>query len=317
MTEPSHPVPSTARVVIIGGGIAGTSVAYHLAKLGWTEVVLLEQNDIAAGTTWHAAGMVTRLRTSGSMMKVNQATADLYGRLAAESGHDPHWRQVGSLVMARTPDRMTQIRRTTAMAGYLGVQSEIITGRDVTARWPVVRGDDLVGAAWIPDDGRVNPADAAIALSKAAAARGVKIVTGVRVTDLLHKAGRVAGVTTQHGTVTAELVVLCGGMWSRQLAGRVGVNLPAPPGRAPLRRQQCHPRRQWRRPLLPRLRRPDLLPWRRPPDRRRRHARRVPAAHQALAGRPRARRLLVQAAGGGLAQVRRPAPRGLSPHPRA
>jgi 4-methylaminobutanoate oxidase (formaldehyde-forming) len=229
MPTPSSPLPSSARVVIIGGGVAGTSVAYHLAKLGWKDVVLLEQNDIAAGTTWHAAGMVTRLRTSGSMMKVNQATADLYGRLAAESGHDPRWRQVGSLVMARTPDRMTQVLRTTAMAGYLGVQFEIITGKAISDRWPIVRGDDLVGGAWIPDDGRVSPADAAIAMAKAAVQRGARVITGVRVTELLHKDGRATGVATDHGDISADRVVLCGGMWSRQLAGRVGVNLPLHP----------------------------------------------------------------------------------------
>ena len=229
MPAPSQPLPSSARVAIIGGGIAGNSVAYHLAGLGWKDVVLLEQSAIAGGTTWHAAGMVTRLRTSGSMMKVNQATAALYAGLGAEPGRGPLWRQVGSLVMARTPDRMRQIHRTTAMAGYLGVASEIITGKSVTDRWPVVRGDDLVGAAWVPDDGRVNPADATVALSKAAVARGVRIITGVRVTDLLQRDGRAVGVATDHGDVTAEQVVLCGGMWSRQLGLRAGVNIPLHP----------------------------------------------------------------------------------------
>jgi 4-methylaminobutanoate oxidase (formaldehyde-forming) len=222
-------IPTSARVVIIGGGVAGTSVAYHLAKLGWKDIILLEQQKLAGGTTWHAAGMVGRLRVSSSMMKINQASADLYAGLAAETGHDPRWRQVGSLVMARTEDRMHQIRRTTAVAAYLGVNCELITPKTVADRWPWIRTDDLTGAAWIPEDGRCNPAETALAMARGASNRGVKIIEGIRVTDLLHRDGRITGVTTTQGDILAEHVVLTGGMWSRQLAARAGVNVPLYP----------------------------------------------------------------------------------------
>jgi glycine cleavage system aminomethyltransferase T/glycine/D-amino acid oxidase-like deaminating enzyme len=219
-------IPTSARVIIIGGGVAGTSVAYHLAKLGWKDVVLLEQQKLAGGTTWHAAGMVGRLRVSSSMMKINQASADLYASLKAETGVDPDWRQVGSLVLARNDQRMHQIRRTTAVASYLGVDSELIDAKEVAKRWPWMRHDDLAGAAWIPGDGRVKPADTAIAMAAGAKKYGVNIVEGIRVVDLLHRDGRITGVATTLGNITADHVVLTGGMWSRQLAKRAGVNVP-------------------------------------------------------------------------------------------
>jgi glycine cleavage system aminomethyltransferase T/glycine/D-amino acid oxidase-like deaminating enzyme len=217
-------LPNSARVVVIGGGIAGTSVAYHLARQGWRDIVLLEQAKLAGGPTWHAAGMVSRLRVSSSMMKINQASIDLYSRLKAETGHDPQWRQVGSLMMARTDDRMHQIRRTTAMAGYLGVESELITGKAAAERWPLLRSDDLVGAAWIPGDGRVHPAEVTLAM-----ARGVKIFDEVRVTEILQRDGRAIGVAIADHEIHADYVVLTGGMWSRQLALRAGVNIPLHP----------------------------------------------------------------------------------------
>src|SRR6476619_434936 len=167
----SDHVPKQVRVVVVGGGIVGCSVAYHLAKLGWRDVVVLEQGEIAGGTTWHAAGMVGRLRTSASMTRINDASARLYASLEAETGHSTGWKQVGSLIVARTEERMVQLRRTAGTAAYLGVNIELIDGKAARQKWPLMRADDLRGAAWLPDDGKVIPKETAVALAKAARQR--------------------------------------------------------------------------------------------------------------------------------------------------
>lgn len=219
----SGKVPARARVVVVGGGVAGTSVAWHLVQNGWRDVLLLEQNKLAGGTSWHAAGMVGRLRVSSSMMRINQDSADLYARLGALTGHDVGWRQVGSLLLARNAERMTQFRRTTGVASYLGVECHEITPREAQERFPCIRVDDLAGAFWIPHDGRVLPGEVPLALAKGARAGGATVVEGVRVLRLLHVGGRVMGVRTNEGDVEAEHVVLTGGMWTRQLALEAGV----------------------------------------------------------------------------------------------
>ena len=204
MTKPTASTfPSRAQVVIVGGGIAGTSVAYHLSELGWRDVLLLEQNRLGGGTTWHAAGMVTRLRTSSSMMRINQASADLYARLAGLVEHDVGWRQVGSLVIARTRDRLTQYHRTVAMARYLGVECHEVSPRECGERFPGMRTDDLSGGYWIPDDGRCLPAEIPIALARGAVRAGVKVIEHARVKKLLLRDGRVGGVRVP---VRAEVV---------------------------------------------------------------------------------------------------------------
>ncbi|HEY1377585.1 MAG TPA: FAD-dependent oxidoreductase, partial [Gemmataceae bacterium] len=222
-------LPTQVRVVVVGGGIAGCSVAYHLAKLGWRDVLLLEQGELAGGTTWHAAGMVGRLRTSSSMTRINDASARLYAALEAETGHPTGWKQVGSLVVARTEERMVQLRRTAGTAEYLGVAIELIDGRAARAKWPLMRADDLLGAAWLPDDGKVIPKETATALAIGARRRGVTVRENVRVLDILHQNRRATGVRTAEGDVAAGCVVICGGMWTRQLALRCGVNLPLYP----------------------------------------------------------------------------------------
>ncbi len=222
-------LPSQTRVLIIGGGVAGTSVAWHLTQLGWRDVVLVEQNRLAGGTSWHAAGMVGRLRVSSSMMRINQDSADLYARLKELTGHDVGWRMVGSLLLARNHDRMIQFRRTTGVAGYLGVECHEITPTEAQAKFPCIRVDDLAGAFWIPQDGRVLPGEVPLALAKGAQAGGAQVIEGVRVTKLLSKDGRVTGAETHLGTIQAEIVVLTGGMWTRQLALTAGVNVPLHP----------------------------------------------------------------------------------------
>ncbi len=222
-------LPSQTRVLIIGGGVAGTSVAWHLTQLGWRDVVLVEQNKLAGGTSWHAAGMVGRLRVSSSMMRINQDSADLYSQLQKLTGHEVGWRQVGSLLLARNRDRMIQFRRTTGVAGYLGVECHEISPAEAQAKFPCIRVDDLAGAFWIPHDGRVLPGEVPLALARGAQAGGAKVIEGVRVTKLLAQDGRVLGAETNQGTIHAEIVVLTGGMWTRQLALAAGVNVPLHP----------------------------------------------------------------------------------------
>lgn len=222
-------LPSEADIVIIGGGIAGASVAYHLTKLGRKNVLLLEQNQLGGGTTWHAAGMVGRLRTTNSMTKINQASAELYAGLEKETGHSVGWKQVGSVIVGKSKDRMIQLQRTCAMAELMGVEAHIVSAAEAQQRWPLMRKDDLIGAAWLPHDGKVIPKEVPVALAKAAETRGSKVLEGVCVLELEHSRGRVTGVLTNLGRIKADHVVLTGGMWSRALALRCGVHLPLYP----------------------------------------------------------------------------------------
>ncbi|HXT41664.1 MAG TPA: FAD-dependent oxidoreductase, partial [Candidatus Angelobacter sp.] len=221
--------PDHARVVIVGGGIIGCSVAYHLARLGWKDVLLLEQNELAGGTTWHAAGLVGRLRTTNSMTKINKYSAELYARLEKETGHSVGWKQVGSLIVARSEDRMNQLRRTAAMSEWFGVEVQLISPEAAGEKWPLLRVDDVVGAAWLPHDGKVVPKEVALALAKGAQSLGAKVCENVRVMDVEHRAVRAVGVKTNQGHITAEYVVLTGGMWTRELGLRCGVTIPLYP----------------------------------------------------------------------------------------
>lgn len=223
---PFQSLPRKAKAVVVGGGIVGSSVAYHLAKQGWQDVVLLEQNKLAGGTTWHAAGMVGRLRTSSAMVQIAEHSAKLYASLHEETGHDNRWRQVGSLIVARNEKRLDLLRRNAAMAQYFGVEVNIVSPDEAKKHWPLIQADDLVGAAWIPGDGKVNPKETGVALAKGAAKHGATVIEDVRVNNIIVKDGRAVGVQTSRGDIQAEYVVICGGMWARQLGLKCGVNLP-------------------------------------------------------------------------------------------
>jgi 4-methylaminobutanoate oxidase (formaldehyde-forming) len=222
-------LPRQARAVIVGGGIAGCSAAYHLAKAGWRDVLLLEQNRLAGGTTWHAAGMVSRLRSSHSMAVLNDHSARLYASLEAETGTPTGWKQVGSLLLARTPDRLTQHRRTARLASLFGIDCQEVSVADAARLWPGIRTDDLLGAFWLPEDGRVDPAATAMALARGAELQGVTIREGPRVLGICQDGSHVTGVRTNAGDVNAEVVLLCTGMWSRQLGLDIGVDIPLYP----------------------------------------------------------------------------------------
>ncbi|MFI6601586.1 FAD-dependent oxidoreductase [Nonomuraea sp. NPDC050536] len=219
-------LPSRAQVVIIGGGIVGCSVAYHLAELGWTDVVVLEQGQLSCGTTWHAAGLVGQLRSTESMTKLIQYSTDLYGRLEAETGFGTGWKRCGSVSVARTPERMTQLRRTAAQARNYGITAEIITPAEAGELWPVMRTDDLVGGVWLPGDGKANPSDLTQALARGAQRRGVQVLERIRVTGVSVVDGRVRKIATTEGDIETEILVNCAGQWAKQLGRMAGVTVP-------------------------------------------------------------------------------------------
>ncbi len=219
-------LPDRAEVVVVGGGIVGCSVAYHLATRGVNDVLLLEQNQLTGGTTWHAAGLVSQLKSSHSLTKLATYSARLFEELESETGHATGYRTPGSISVADNPERWEEIMRGVSMARTVGVEAYEISLDEASERWPLMRTDDLVGAVFIPRDGQTSPVDTTMALAKGARDRGVKIVEGVSVEKLVTTGSRFTGVQTEQGFVEAESVVICGGMWTRQLASTAGVNVP-------------------------------------------------------------------------------------------
>jgi glycine cleavage system T protein len=220
------PVPSHARAVIVGGGIVGCSVAYHLTKLGWRDVVLLERRELACGTTWHAAGLVGQLRSSHNLTRLARYGAVLYERLEAETGQATGFRRSGSISVARTAERLVELKRGASMARCFGVEVEPISPAAAGRRWPLMRTDDLAGAVWIPGDGRTNPIDTTLALARGARQGGATIVENVTVTGIQRARGAATGVRTDRGDVAADVVVNCAGMWGREVGRMAGVNVP-------------------------------------------------------------------------------------------
>src|ERR1043165_3944697 len=230
-TEPGkpmtpHDLPDSARAVIIGGGVIGCSVAYHLAKLGWRDVVLLEQGRLTCGTTWHAAGLVGQLRAHQNMTRLVQYSAALYQTLEAETGQATGWKQGGSILVAGTPERVTVFKRIVSAARAQGVACEIISIEEAARKYPVMRTDDLLGALWLPDDAKVNPADVTQALAKGARVGGARIFEQTRVTAIHHKNGAASGVATTRGDIAAEVVINCAGQWAKQVGRLCGVTVP-------------------------------------------------------------------------------------------
>lgn len=215
-----------AEIVIVGGGIAGCSTAYHLAKLGKRDVLLLEQGRLTCGTTWHAAGLIGQMRPNRSMTMMSQYGIGLYASLEAETGLATGWRQCGSVNVAATQARRRVLKKQIALARAFGVEVHELSPAEVRERVPILRVDDLTGAIWIPGDGKANPADLAMSLAKGARNGGVRIVEGVEVTGVLQEHGRVTGVRTSLGEVRCEVLVNCAGQWARQFGRLAGVNVP-------------------------------------------------------------------------------------------
>jgi len=214
-------------VVVVGGGVIGTSVSYHLAHLGVRDVVLLERDRLTSGTTWHAAGlMATFGSTSETSTELRKYTRDLYLGLEAETGLATGMRQVGLIELAIEPGRLEEYRRVAAFNRHLGVEVHEISAREVADLWPLARTDDVLAGFYIPADGRVNPVDVTMSLAKGARQQGATIIEGVPVTGFLTKNGTVTGVRTADGDIEAEYVVNCSGMWARQLGALAGVSIP-------------------------------------------------------------------------------------------
>jgi glycine cleavage system aminomethyltransferase T/glycine/D-amino acid oxidase-like deaminating enzyme len=223
-------LPTQARAVIIGGGVSGCSVAYHLAKAGWTDVVLLERKQLTCGTTWHAAGLIGQLRGSANMTRLAKYSADLYVKLEAETGVATGMRQVGSISVALTPARHEELLRQATVARIFDVEVHEISPAEVKAKYPHLNVSDVVGAVALPLDGQCDPANIAMALAKGARMRGAQIVEGVKVTGVTKAGGRVTGVDyvadAAPGHIATDVVINCGGMWGRDLAEAAGVTLP-------------------------------------------------------------------------------------------
>ena len=223
----SDRLPSHARVVIVGGGVIGASIAYHLTKLGWSDVVLLERDQLTSGTTWHAAGLITSAGMSTETLLWSvKYSRELYQRLEAETGLSTGFMPIGHIGLATNDTRRSIQRREQNFARLHGVEKHELSPAEVKALFPLVEMEGLVSGMYTPGDGRANPVDVTMSLAKGARLGGAMVLEGVRVTDFLVKDRRIAGVRTTEGDIAAEAVVLAAGMWSRQLAARIGVSVP-------------------------------------------------------------------------------------------
>jgi 4-methylaminobutanoate oxidase (formaldehyde-forming) len=219
-------LPSHASVVIVGGGIAGCSIAYHLTKIGVTDVVLLERKQLTCGTTWHAAGLVGQLRATRNLTELAKYTADLYRSLEAETGQATGFKQNGSISVAKTAARFEELKRGASMGKTFGLEIDELSTAEIKERWPLLEVGDLVGGIFIRKDGQTNPIDTTQAFAKGARMRGARILENTRVDSVRVEKGRAVGVETESGYISADTVVICAGMWSHALGRACGVSIP-------------------------------------------------------------------------------------------
>ncbi len=217
------------RVVIVGGGVVGCSVAYHLARMGWRDVLVLDKGELTSGSTFHSAGLVGQLRSSAALMRINMWSVELYDRLREETGRDPGWHKVGSLRLASSKERLQELRRRAGWARTFGLPLHLVTAGEALDLFPLASPEDLEGAAYLPTDGHIDPGGLTYALVDGARQRGVTFRTGVRVQALRVKAGRVSEVVTDHGTIRTEVVVNAAGIWAPEIGRMVGVRIPTIP----------------------------------------------------------------------------------------
>jgi glycine/D-amino acid oxidase-like deaminating enzyme len=251
-------LPDAARCVIIGGGVGGTSIAYHLGRLGWSEVVLLERNQLTSGSTFHSAGLVGQLRGSVSLTKMMMYSVELYRRLGDESEFDPGWTECGGIRLASSQARMEELRRQAGWAKTFGLPLELISPDEAAELFPLMSTDGVLGAAWLPTDGYLDPSQLTFALADGARRAGVDILTSTRVTGIEVADGRVRGVDTEEGRIEAEVVVNAGGMYGAEIGRMAGVRVPVVPMSHEYLVTQPFRQRDPDNPL-PTLRDPDLL----------------------------------------------------------
>ena len=221
-----EPFPTQSQVVIVGGGIVGCSVAYHLSKLGWKDVVVLERGELTCGTTWHAAGLVTQLRSTHTMTKICRYGPHLFGSLKDETGQDTGFKQNGSLQVARTPERLTEIARMISLGKLFGVEAHMVDPSEAKSLYPLLDKNKVLGGGYIPGDGQTNPIDTTMAFAKAARLAGVRIIERVSVTGFKITQGAVTAVETNRGSIACEIVTNCAGIWAREVGNMGGVNVP-------------------------------------------------------------------------------------------
>ena len=220
-------LPARASAVVIGGGVTGASVAYHLARLGWSDVVLLERKQFACGTTWHAAGLIGTMRANESHARLCEYSMRLLDELEQETGQSTGFRQVGSLSIAHSVDRFEELRRVASMNNAFGVtQVDVVTVEEIKSLFPPIDTDGLLGGTWVAHDGKGSPVDVTMAFVKGARLRGARCLEGVKVTGVRRTGRRVSGVETDHGVIETDFVVNCAGMWARSLGKLAGVNVP-------------------------------------------------------------------------------------------
>ena len=230
ISNPDHSkLPSHAEVVVIGGGVMGCSTLYHLTKDGVSDCVLLERNKLTSGTTWHSAAQVRALRSTQNLTNLIKYSISLYRSLEQETGQQVGWINKGSLSIATNPDRLTHIRRQEALARLYGVEASSVSADEALERWPLMNVDDVIGAVWSPDDGRVSPSDLCAALTKAARQRGGSIFEDTSVIGIITEGNKIKGVETTRGTIQTNKVAICTGLWSKQAAAMAGVDIPVWP----------------------------------------------------------------------------------------
>ena len=222
-------LPNTAKAVIIGGGIIGCSTAYHLAKLGWTDTVLLERKKLTSGTTFHAAGLVGQLRSNANITQLLGYSVDLYNKIEEETGLGTGWKMNGGLRLACNEERWTEVKRQATTAHSFGLDMQLLTPKEAQDLWPLMDIGDVTGAAFLPTDGQANPSDITQALAKGARMAGAKIFEDTKATDLEIENGKIRAVITEHGRIECEKVIVCAGQWTRDFAAKFGVNVPLVP----------------------------------------------------------------------------------------
>ncbi|HER27697.1 MAG TPA: FAD-dependent oxidoreductase, partial [Rhodospirillales bacterium] len=216
-----------AEIVIIGGGIIGCSIAYHLTRMGKKDVLLIEKSGLTQGSTWHAAGLVGQLRSSRNLTRMLQRSVAVYDSLEKETGQNPDWKKVGSLRPASSEARMTEIRRSATLAKSFGLELHLISAKEAQDMFPIMSTDGVVGAAFIPSDGYLDPSSATQAMARGARDKGATIVQGVKVTDMVTDGRRVTELITDHGTIKCDVVVNAAGFWGRDVGAMAGVKTPA------------------------------------------------------------------------------------------